>query len=71
LLQQQQDDSGELHLYTDAIIVVVDKMDRVFVAAPGKPICVTGNPISRLFVYVRERDEQACRNVKPNNNKFT
>jgi hypothetical protein len=69
--KQQLDDSRELHLHTDASVVVVDKMGRVSVAAPGKPIYVTGNPISRLFVYVRERDEQACRNIKPNNNKFT
>ena len=58
----------DLHLHTDAR--VVDKMGRVFVAPPDKPTCVTGNPISRLFVYVPERDEQACRIVKPNNNKF-
>jgi hypothetical protein len=50
----------ELHLHTDASVVIVDKMVRMFVAPPDKPICVTGNPISRLFVYVRERGEQAC-----------
>jgi len=58
-------------LHNDASVVVVDKMGRVFVAPAGKPTCATGNPIYRLFVYVPERDEQACRNTKSNNNKFT
>ena len=58
LLQQQLDDFRELHLHTDAS-VVVDKMGRVFVARPGKPICVAGNLIYRLCTCEKEANRLA------------